>query len=860
MKEYRGYFRSCDTSVDERGQLFRVSIYAEFNRTPVLPYEIITLTDEPFTVEYEGEENNRQKPYKCSTATVNFIYESYNWQFSETNNNNMLVVLSKWRNNNYYEGDGLNGKWYYSYDTVVGHQEGSVAHTTVKDEYPSDTNFWETTWIGFGTPNTYNQSFEGVFDEVSINAQDALSTLKYVDYEPVNNTRSIVSFSDIIKTYISELGTYRYVYITDSIVARTEDFQDILHSLYIHENNFFDEDNKPMKVMEVIEQICQYLHISVIPYGDALYFLNYDGIQNEHNRYYLWVADNQDFSKFNLDNPTYTLISDKITLQDYHFILPVDFAENGTTLNVLDAFNKVTIKDDLYPYDSIIKEAELKENENKYIQGQSYHDTVPSSIETGGNILFSSNTMTKVKWGFLDSMEEHLLYLSFKNYNISDNLPTTVNTFWYPLDNYDAQNGDLTPNYTEDTTINANNRWNINTTQNFIGACIMDFKDIKYKRDEGPNITSIDTDRVIAIFQKCPSAYSNRHLDGEANISYDKKKFSPYLAPTQKMIEFVSNDVVIDKDTVIKIEGTFKFYGRLSTIPFEVENNATKVSTECCFVWCRLRCGNKYWNGTEWTVIGGGNTYFKLPIEWEDGKNAYYTDYKIISFDNTNDKKGYNDYYTVPVPVEDNNTYSRDITFTIYRTISPRLERMTPLTILRNFNISTKVVTNVADTKLLSKDNGSDTEYNQTNYSADYAKLEDYPEISSKISTWMKKYPNNSSVLVCPKFYENGWININSHLFQRLYTIYNKGLNKIYIPEDNIINSVQNHYRTPTITLSVNLKESLNIKPWATLNYEYFNGYNFVVNSSSYDYRWNKHTINLEARDYSPDDETVDDM
>nr|DAQ27530.1 MAG TPA: hypothetical protein [Caudoviricetes sp.]DAU06790.1 MAG TPA: hypothetical protein [Caudoviricetes sp.] len=40
--------------------------------------------------------------------------------------------------------------------------------------------------------------------------------------------------------------------------------------------NWFDEDGVPKNQLEIIEQICQYLGLSCIPYKDAIYFIDYD--------------------------------------------------------------------------------------------------------------------------------------------------------------------------------------------------------------------------------------------------------------------------------------------------------------------------------------------------------------------------------------------------------------------------------------------------------------------------------------------------------------------------------------------------------------------------------------------------------
>lgn len=111
---YTGYFRSIDTTVDPKGQLYKVEIFTDgttYTFRPVIgddrailvpTWENITLSDKPFTVEYGGD-RNIYKPYRGSGATIGLV--SGQMEFVNVGKCKNLVRLLKYKNEVELNGD-----------------------------------------------------------------------------------------------------------------------------------------------------------------------------------------------------------------------------------------------------------------------------------------------------------------------------------------------------------------------------------------------------------------------------------------------------------------------------------------------------------------------------------------------------------------------------------------------------------------------------------------------------------------------------------------------------------------------------------------------------------------------------------
>lgn len=790
---YWGFFRNLDFSNDENGQLYKVVIITNWKNNELTVGEELLFTNSPFTVEYSTEDDI-YKPYKCSTATIGLLQRDINYNFNSATNNNVLVKLLKYKND--------------------GTQDNLSLQT-------SDDTHFTVEWIGFATPNAYSQSYESYYDEFDLECQDALSTLQYYKYETMLSSATVCSFADIIKKWCKYLKTYKHIYITDAVVIPTVDFQDPLHSLYVDERNFFDEDGEPMTVLNVIEHICTYLSITCVPFGDSLYFISYPSIKQGYNDYYEIYYTNND----------YVLRQSKTTLEHIHEILADDFASNGTNLTLLPTYNKLTVKDDFYPYDRIIPNLKDTDNWEKplVLDEVGYHHNDATVVESTQNV-----TVINVE---LDD-KKYIYFIRYRNYenDTTETYNTSyINTHWYSPDVFDSTTNTFTPQLDNvDNYIIDGKRWNYFTQQNYIGASFVQYQ-LSEVSDFNEKINSITFNDCIAI--STPTVYDNY------TTPYDS--FQPYTDGCQPVVVWQSNHIVLGTDNYIVISGKFNFLRNKPLIPKEDEYGL--LDDDKSWQWASLNCGGKWWNGEEW-VESARIVKFKLPIQYDREKSAYGIDIPIvnnISWDMHLNTEG----YAIPSPYTDSVRVC-NFKFTLYRPFGVLITNavlptnVLRLTLLKDFDI--KVATKNPN-ELIDSDDDTDTEY--VNVISSGA-VEDKEAVELKLTTWDGKCTNYSSILYNPLFHEDGYSIFQNpysynEAFQRLNVIYSKAnASSFGMAEEHIIANNIKQWATPTTQVELNLHNSLDLKPYSKIIYHFFNDKIFIINGMSVDYRGN--VVNLK--------------
>lgn len=255
----------------------------------------LVLGSTPITTEIETSENHIYKPCKYSCATIGIVSNDYMFDiYSATAQQNKVEL---------YQGNSLK-------------------------------------WVGYTTPNLYTMGYECQIEELEIEAIDGLSTLQYYKYKPISGTKSIVKLIDIVDYLIGKCNCYTNYYISHNTVLSQYNNECLLSKLEISEQNFFDEDDEPMTMQEVLEEICRFINVSCVADGDQVYFLDYDAIKNGINTYY----------KFAVGNTSGTVV----TLQQSKEITASDYAENGGVISLDNVYNKAIVVDSLYSFDSVI--------------------------------------------------------------------------------------------------------------------------------------------------------------------------------------------------------------------------------------------------------------------------------------------------------------------------------------------------------------------------------------------------------------------------------------------------------------------------------------------------------------------------
>ncbi len=204
------------------------------------------------------------------------------------------------------------------------------------------------TWCGFIKPELYTQDYSSTIFELELECISAMSVLEYIDYKTKNEAeKGFVTLWELLTRCVSESrGCYSNIYIPH-VYARDKSnytaWTNVLQDMTISEQNFFDEDDKPMKLKEVLEEICKFLNWTCVDWKGDLYFVDVD--------------HTGDYYKYTLDFSAYTTVRGAtISAQK------VDFSGDNHTLDILGGYNKVTVKDSNYPVENLLPDEDFKKD------------------------------------------------------------------------------------------------------------------------------------------------------------------------------------------------------------------------------------------------------------------------------------------------------------------------------------------------------------------------------------------------------------------------------------------------------------------------------------------------------------------
>ncbi|MDD3038254.1 hypothetical protein [Bacteroides sp.] len=197
----------------------------------------------------------------------------------------------------------------------------------------------EICWCGFVKPELYTQDYTSTKFELEIECISAMSVLEFIKYKQKDeNERGFISFWDLFKTFISESrGTYSSVFIPHVYAKSEEDYnnnRNVFEEMTISEQNFFDEDDKPMTLLEILQNVFNLLNWTCVDWQGNLYFVDIDY--------------KGDYYKYNVSLSQYTKASlNKLTAQ------AIGFAGSEHSLDILKGYNKATVKCSNYSIDEI---------------------------------------------------------------------------------------------------------------------------------------------------------------------------------------------------------------------------------------------------------------------------------------------------------------------------------------------------------------------------------------------------------------------------------------------------------------------------------------------------------------------------
>lgn len=253
-------------------------------------FELTGSSELPFSVEIESEDF-LYTPTRFSTGTIRIVGSDYLQQLYSTAYQQHRVLLKR---------------------------NGNIA------------------WCGFVRPELYTQDYSSDLFELEIECISAMSVLEFINYkQEIEESKTFVSLFDLLKKCIfSSRGQYSAIYMPHVYARDSENYvsrANILLDMTISEQDFFDEDDKPMKLKEVLDEVCKFLNWTCVDYLGALYFVDVD----HSGEYYCYDATLSTFSIVNFES----ILS----------VQKIGFTGSGHTLDQLNGYNKCTVRTSNYP-------------------------------------------------------------------------------------------------------------------------------------------------------------------------------------------------------------------------------------------------------------------------------------------------------------------------------------------------------------------------------------------------------------------------------------------------------------------------------------------------------------------------------
>lgn len=228
---------------------------------------------------------------------------------------------------------------------VVGNDYLQSLYSTGYQQYR--VNFKQggrVVWTGFITPELYTQDYTSTLFDLEIQCVSAMSALEYIKYKEIGEKRAFVSLWDLLKKCVTESrGSYSSVYIPHVYAASATDYNtsaNVLQTMTVSEQNFFDEDDEPMTLKEVLEEVCKLLNWTCADWRGDLYFVDVD----HKGSYRKYSADLNSFK---------SVSANTVKVQD------IGFAGSDHTLDILGGYNKAVVRVSNYCVSKVFPEEDF---------------------------------------------------------------------------------------------------------------------------------------------------------------------------------------------------------------------------------------------------------------------------------------------------------------------------------------------------------------------------------------------------------------------------------------------------------------------------------------------------------------------
>ena len=772
----------------------------------------LLLSGEPFSTKMDSEGKNIYSPLKTTSATIG--------------------IMTKNLESNIYSGKA---------------KGTSVKFTN------TDTNKVE--FVGYVTPCKYDQDWNEQLEEVEIECVDGIAVLKSIPYP---HTGSVETFANIIFNCLKQSGCFKKLYVTDNVQLTVNGTDNIIEKLRVSQNNFFEErqegqtnDDVAMSCYDVLIEVMQFLGYTMFAEGDEVFIIDYDAIKRGNNKYFSYSLEGATLG-------TYTTVTKAYSYQ----ITGESIGETGTTVSLDKVFNKVTVKDDFYTYDSLFPnfgDAKFETNitaaldwnaSDMFKRGYYVIDTITQTSKSGKSENFTI---------FICPAWKGKTFVCIVKFYKSD---------VFQFCKYDKNTKqDRTEEYEKDMTwsklFECHGATYVRMWKKEVGS--REAEDFRGRYNYMlPQETKLQMwidflnrdpqDIALTPYVLCLN-WSDGHIGPAALNStgrYDRTDNEDCRKYPFIRLRRFDSSVFGGKDAYLLINGKQLSHDEQNT-PFPISDGANNKSLkrqpdkkyeEEGFLWCRMKWGSNYWNGEGWQTTP---TDFKLRY-WTGNSTIRVRNYydKFFDFADTASKsmvKGAKGYYlTCP----QNGNLAGEAEFIIYcnRDLwgksnhghwhsSNRYSRYyNYVQVLSDLTMTAEISNGILD----DMENDTDTTYTNVIASGAVDKMSD---IKFKICTFDNKKPSYSGV---------DYLDSSKNSVYLKYT-YNKALNSLetgvtasnrdghkMVQEEHLIFKLVNQYQEPRTIIKTTLK-NLGHKLYGTYTDKIIKGKTFIVSEANVDYK-----------------------
>lgn len=206
-------------------------------------------------------------------------------------------------------------------------------------------------WQGYISQNIYSQDFSHETFEFEIEAVSAISVLKSLPFKGVEKS---TTFKEYITYAISQIPqcTIKNIYVHDTLTLKTNHGK-VIDLLSCHSSNWFDEENKPNSIYDVLENIALYLNMCIVIVQDSVYL--YSTENNSGYFYYYTSYDNFD-EAHEIVIPFNTIVN----------LIGDRYVGSDNAMSITESYSRITVENSLYEVDSIFPEISI--NSDLFLQ------------------------------------------------------------------------------------------------------------------------------------------------------------------------------------------------------------------------------------------------------------------------------------------------------------------------------------------------------------------------------------------------------------------------------------------------------------------------------------------------------------